>query len=174
MAQRRTTGVMVKQAAAREHGWPVADVEASVVEALSREGCTFYRASNPTRLDQPPLEYAVLSDGLVTRDAAEVLRRCGRGAPPMWWAQVATRLGRVRGILVDEHAPSAIRKILAAGADWAPRVAAGDQDTSLSFFTVDYEQGVVLRVQARLPTRGDLTVEQVALLPDRRRPSSRG
>ena len=158
MTQQEQPRVMVKQAVVRERGWRQDDVMVSEVKALARRGCTFYRASNPARIDQQPVQYAVLPDGQVARAPTEVLRRFGDGASADWWAQVITRLGGARGTLVDEHAPSAIRKIHEAGAEWAPTLRRSAAGVSLAFYTVDYELGGILHVQASLPAQGDLTV----------------
>jgi hypothetical protein len=166
MAQQQQLGLTVQAAAARAHGWQQADVRVGEVKALSRAGCAFYRASDPTRLDQAPAEYVVLPEGAVTQDAAEVLRRCGAGAPTAWWAQVIARLGGVRGVVVDEHAPSARRRLEAAGTTWTPpRLEVTPRGTALTFYTVDYERGGVHRVQANLPPKGPLAVRQVQVAP---------
>ncbi|MCK6550550.1 hypothetical protein L6R52_32230, partial [Myxococcota bacterium] len=103
--------------------------------------------------------------------AATVLRTCGRGAPAEWWAQVVTRLsGRVRGVVVDPvNAPSAIRKLRAAGREWAPpALKVGPGSTTLTFFTIEYERGVPYEVVAKLPSRGELTVELRELTPPKK------
>lgn len=162
-------GLTIQEMAAREHGWRLADVRVGEVKALRHGGCAVYRASDPTRLDQQPAEYAVLPGGEVARGATEVLRRCGQGASAQWWAQVITRLGGARGILVDEHAPSALRKLRAAGAKGsAPQLEVTAHGTSVTFYTVDYEGGGVSRVQAVLPDQGELVVRQAEVMPGQR------
>lgn len=166
MATKQHPGVTVQQAAARDHGWRLADVKVGELKDLKRGGCAFFRASDPTRLDQAPADYAVLPSGQVAQDVGQVLRKCGQGAPAEWWAQVIARLGGVRGILVDQHAPSALRKLRAAGAEWAPpALKATRAGTALRFFTTDYESGAVFQVQATLPSLGPLVVEQEQVVP---------
>lgn len=166
MGEHQNPGQAVQAAAARDHGWKLTDVRVGEVKELKRGGCAFFRASDPTRVGQAPADYAVLPGGQLAKGATEVLRQCGQGAPGEWWAQVIARFGGVPGILVDKHAPSAIRKIRAAGEEWkAPELVASGGTTALTFYTVEYELGRVYRVQASLPARGALSVKQEQIAP---------
>lgn len=153
----------VKESVAQANGWPLHEIEVAEVHGLRQAGCTFYRAYNPEYMDLAPTDRAVLPDGQVAEDAAEVLRECGTDAPAAWWAGVVDRLGGVPGLLVDAHAPSAIRKIRAAGGDWTPSLEVHADGATVDFFTVDYEASAVFQVKATLPREGALIVEQRGL-----------
>lgn len=158
----------VKAAAAQHAGWDPADVQVGQVEGLDRGGCRFYRASNPSRTDAAPIEYATLPDGtLVGGDAAQarerigaVLQSCGRGAPATWWAQVVSRYAGSGGVLVDENAGSAIRRLREAGIqDHAPQLRSDGPATVLVYYTHDYERGRTQEVTATLDAGGRLSVQ---------------
>lgn len=154
----------VKNAAAKDFGWDPGDVQVATVGKLDRNNCTFFRATNTAQKDRAPAEYAVLPNGEVVgaKNAAAVLNACGRGAPAEWWAQVVTRLsGEVRGVVVDpKNAPSALRKIRAAGNEWSPpALRSTGTSTTVSFYTIHYEEGAPYEVNAALSASGALTVE---------------
>lgn len=159
----------VKKAAVKDYGWDAGDVQVSAVNKLDRDHCSFFRATNTAQKDRAPAEYVVLPNGEVagSKKAAAVLKACGRGAPAEWWAQVVTRLsGEVRGVVVDpQHAPSALRKIRAAGGEWSPpELRSTTSSTTVSFYTIQYEEGVPYAVSAALSNKGALTVESRKLV----------
>lgn len=158
----------IKAAAARERDWDEGDVEVGRVEKLDRGGCRFYRASNPARIDARPAEYAFLPDGtLVGGDRAQaeasvgaLLQICGKDAPPEWWAQVVSRFAGSGGLVVDENAPSAIRRLRKAGIqDHAPSLRRDGDATVLTYFSNDYERSRTREVTATLDAQGRLSVE---------------
>lgn len=160
----------IKQAAARDQHWDKDVVEVGLVDTIAHGGCRFYRASNPSQTDRLPVEYALLPDGqtLVTGTthdaAARILQACGMDAPATWWAQVVSRYAPAGGVLVDEHAPSAIRRIDAAGhAGYLPALRAEGGAKVLTFYTHDYARDATWQVTARLDAGGKLTIEKSAL-----------
>jgi len=158
----------VKAAVAEQRGWDQGDIEVGRVEKLDRGDCRFYRASNPARADAAPAEYAFLPDGtLVGGDreqaAARVgalLQACGSDAPADWWAQVVSRFAGTGGLVVDENAPSAIRRLRKAGIqDHAPSLRRDGDATVLTYFSNDYERSRTHEVTATLDAQGRLSVE---------------
>lgn len=158
----------LKSLAAERLGWRVADLEVGDVSALDRGDCRFYRVSNPKQLDAAPVEFVLMADGSVVggdREQAaarigEVLRTCGADAPPLWWAQVVSRFAGTGGVLVDDNAPSAVRRLRRAGIDDpAPRLRQDGGDTLLRYFTHDYDRGDTRQVDARLGGDGRLAVD---------------
>lgn len=166
----------VKTAAATEREWDPSDITVGSVSDLDRGGCAFYRASNEAQLDSQPTHYAVLPDGQVVGSVATdpsalaaVLRACGHDAPAEWWAQVITRFsGEVGGVVVDpETAPSAVRKIREAGAEYAPPTLVTDSgSTTVTFYVMHYEEGTPYRVTAVLSGDGTLRVDRSEPGPD--------
>jgi hypothetical protein len=157
----------VKAAATQQLGWDQGDIEVGRVEKMDHGGCRFYRASNPARTDAQPVEYAFLPDGtLIGGDretaAARVgalLQVCGSDATPDWWAQVVSRFAGVGGLVVDENAPSAIRRLRKAGIeDSAPSLRRDGDATVLTYFSNDYERSRTHEVTATLDARGRLSV----------------
>lgn len=158
----------IKAAAAQQRGWDQGDIEVGRVEKLDRGGCRFYRASNPARIDARPVEFAFLPDGtLVGGDreqavarAGALLQACGSDAPADWWAQVVSRFAGTSGVVVDENAPSAIRRLRKAGIeDHAPSLRRDGDSTVLTYFSNDYELSRTREVTATLDTQGRLSVE---------------
>lgn len=158
----------IRAAAARVQGWDADAIEVGTVEKLDRDGCRFYRASHPGQLDASPVEFAVLPDGRVVggdRDAAkqgigDVLKACGETATADWWAQVVSRYAGTGGVVVDDDAPSAIRRIRGAGiADHAPSLRQDGTSTVLTYFSHDYERSRTQAVTATLDAAGALSVE---------------
>src|SRR5688500_9791709 len=158
----------VKAAAAQQRGWDQGDIEVGRVEKLDRGGCRFYRASNPARTDAAPVEYAFLPDGsLVGGDREQtkarvgaLLQACGSDAPADWWAQVVSRFAGTGGLVVDENAPSAIRRLRKAGIqDPAPSLRRDGDSTVLTYFSNDYELSRTREVTATLDAQGRLSVE---------------
>lgn len=159
----RATKNLVLRTAVKEHGWKPGDVRIGAVEKLERNGCSFYRATNTAQVGRPPSEYALLPNGEIVgaNGAEKVLRACGKDAPAEWWAQVVTRLsGKVRGLVVaPRSAPTAVRKMRAAGKEWTPpKMVAAAGTTSLVFYTMHYEEGVPYEVKVALPAKGALSV----------------
>jgi hypothetical protein len=160
----------IKNAAAKDHGWNAGDVQVGTVERLNRNGCSFFRATNSAQMGRQPAEYAVLPDGKVvgSAGAARVLKECGKDAPAEWWAQVITRFsGKVSGIVVDpKNAPSALRKIREAGGEYSPpKLVTERGSTSVTFYTIQYEEGLPYEVKAALTSTGTLAVDSKKLLP---------
>lgn len=165
----------VVAAVARDHGWSQDQIEVGSVDALSVGGCEVYRVSNRARLDSQPVHYAALPDGTLVngssqRDgdgdsgAAAVLRACGQNAPAEWWAQVVSRFAPVGGVMVDDHAPSAIRRIRQSGADsYQPVLQPKDGAKVLTFYSNDYERSTTYRVTATLDAGGSLRIDKAAL-----------
>ena len=158
----------IRAAAARAQGWDAEDVQVGSVEKLDRDGCRFYRASNPAQLDASPLEFAVLPDGSVVggdREAARqgagaLLKACGEAADAEWWAQVVARYAGTGGVVVDADAPSAIRRLRGAGiADHAPSLRQDGDATVLTYFSHDYERSRTQAVTATLDAAGALSVD---------------
>lgn len=158
----------VKAAVAQQLGWDQGDIEVGRVEKLDRGGCRFYRASNPARIDAAPVEYAFLPDGSLLggdREQARarvgtLLQACGSDAPADWWAQVVSRFAGTGGVVVDENAPSAIRRLRKAGiADHAPGLRRDGDSIVLTYFSNDYELGRTREVTATLDAQGRLSVE---------------
>lgn len=158
----------VKDAAARFRNWDPGDIEIGTVEALDRGGCRFYRASNPSRTDSSPVEYATMPDGSLIGGEREstraqvgrLLEACGADASADWWAQVVSRYAGSGGILVNENAPSAIRKLKKAGvADHAPMLRRDGTATVLRYYSYGYDSGKTLAVTATLDAQAKLSVE---------------
>jgi hypothetical protein len=156
----------VKAAVAQQLGWDQGDIEVGRVEKLDRGGCRFYRASNPARIDAGPVEYVFLPDGSLVggdREQANVgalLQACGSDAPADWWAQVVSRFAGTGGLVVDENAPSAIRRLRKAGIqDHAPSLRRDGDSTVLTYFSNDYERSRTREVTATLDAKGRLSVE---------------
>lgn len=158
----------IKAAVARQQGWDPDDIEVGRVEKLDRAGCRFYRASNPAHTDAQPVEVAFLPDGsLIGGDREQtrarlggLLQACGADAPAEWWAQVVSRYAGTGGLIVDENAPSAIRRLRKAGIqDPAPSLRRDGDSTVLTYFSNDYERSRTHEVTATLDTQGQLSVE---------------
>jgi hypothetical protein len=158
----------VKAAVAQQLSWDQGDIEVGRVEKLDRGGCRFYRASNPARTDAAPVEYAFLPDGSLVggdREQAKasvgaLLQACGSEAPAEWWAQVVSRFAGTGGLVVDENAPSAIRRLRKAGIQGhAPSLRRDGDSTVLTYFSNDYERSRTREVTATLDAQGRLSVE---------------
>ena len=48
-----------------ELNWPRSQVEASVIDVLTRDGCTFYGVRNKQQMDGPRYGYVALPDGSI-------------------------------------------------------------------------------------------------------------
>lgn len=147
-----------------------ADVELSAEPGLDFGGCRFLRATHRARPGSHSGQFALLPDDrMVDSFAADgasanaILRACGGEATAEWWAQVVTRFGGVGGVLVDPaNAPSGVRKIRAAGEEYAPPTLDATRRT-LTFFVINYEENRPYKVQARLADAGGLDVTRTAL-----------
>lgn len=162
----------VTAAVARDHGWSKDQIVVGSMDALSVGGCEVYRVSNRARLDSQPVHYAVLPDGTLVSGsqrggdsgAEAVLRACGQNAPAEWWAQVVSRFAPVGGVMVDDHAPSAIRRIRQSGAaSYQPVLQPKDGAKVLTFYSNDYERSTTYRVTATLDAAGKLSIDKSAL-----------
>ncbi|ALN79813.1 hypothetical protein [Lysobacter antibioticus] len=170
----------VSAAAVRDHGWSKDQIEVGSTQALDLGGCRFYRVSNRARAGQQPADYAVLPDGSLVSGtqaggasgAEAVLRSCGQNAPAEWWAQVVSRFAPVGGVMVDENAPSAIRRIRKSGASsYAPTLRPDGNAKVLTFYSNDYERSTTYRVTATLDAAGKLSVDKAALVSAQTQPA---
>ena len=151
-------------------GGSSADVTLSAEPGLDFGGCRFLRATHRARPGSHSGQFAVLPDDRVVdsfatdgTSADAILRTCGAKATAEWWAQVVTRFGGVGGVLVDPaNAPSGVRKIRAAGEEYAPPTLDPARRT-LTFFVINYEEDRPYKVQARLADAGGLDVTRTAL-----------
>ena len=166
----------VRSMAAQEFAWPPRSIEVTPMARLgARQGCRFFAARHTRLLDGPVLGYAVLPDqallGARQPDrAARILTACGQGEDALWWAGVAARFADAGGLLVDEHAPTAIRRIRASGAPgWQPTLDASADGTVVTFYTHDYALSQTWHVRATLTPQGELRLDKTALRNGRRR-----
>lgn len=161
----------VRTLAAQEFDWSQGDIEVVPIQGLtSRQGCQFFSARNPRLLDGPVYGYAVLPDRTMLGPrqegrAARILLACGEGGDALWWATVVARFGGTGGgLLVDEHAPSAIRRLKASGvADHRPTLARSAAGTVVTFYTQDYSRSQTWRVRATLTPGGELVLDRQML-----------
>lgn len=150
-----------------ELNWPRSQVEASVIDVLTRDGCTFYGVRNKQQMDGPRYGYVALPDGSILgvreeNRAERALNACGRGADSVWWAGVIARLENAGGVLVTETAPLAIQQIRKAGIENAlpDMKRSADGTVLLHFHTYDPDRNLIHQVDAILPTQGHLEIRR--------------
>lgn len=166
----------VRAKAAQEFASQPRDIEVLPMPGLAmRQGCRFFTARDPKLVDGPAFGYAVLPDQTVlgtrtAQRAARILTACGVQGDALWWAGVVARFDDAGGMLVDEHAPSAIRRIRASGAPgWQPTLDASADGTVVTFYTHDYALSQTWHVRATLTPQGELRLDKTALRNGRRR-----
>lgn len=150
-----------------ESNWPRSQVEASVIDVLTRNGCTFHDVRNKQQMDGPRYGYVALPDGSILgvreeNRAERALNACGRGADSVWWAGVIARLENAGGVLVTETAPLAIQQIRKAGIENAlpDMKRSADGTVLLHFHTYDPDWNLIHQVDAILPTQGHLEIRK--------------
>ena len=150
-----------------ELNWPRSQVEASVIDVLTRNGCTFYGVRNKQQMDGPRYGYVALPDGSILgmrekNRAERTLNACGRGADSVWWAGVIARLENAGGVLVTETAPLAVQQIRKAGIENAlpDMKRSADGTVLLHFHTYDPDRNLIHQVDAILPPQGHLEIRK--------------
>ena len=150
-----------------ELNWPRSQVEASVIDVLTRDGCTFYGVRNKQQMDGPRYGYVALPDGSILgmreeNRAERTLNACGRGADSVWWAGVIARLENAGGVLVTETAPLAVQQIRKAGIENAlpDMKRSADGTVLLHFHTYDPNRNLIHQVDAILPPQGHLEIRK--------------
>lgn len=165
------------QRAARERvaealGGSASDVSLSAEPDLDVGGCRFLRATHRKRPGTASGQFAVLPDERVVdsfagqgASAEAILRHCGSGATPHWWAEVVTRFGGVGGVLVDpKNAPSAVRRIGEAGEVYAaPAFDASGR--AVTFFVIHYDENTPFKIEARLADGAGIDIRRTRLTP---------
>ena len=150
-----------------ESNWPRSQVEASVIDVLTRNGCTFHDVRNKQQMDGPRYGYVALPDGSILgvreeNRAERALNACGRGADSVWWAGVIALLENAGGVLVTETAPLAIQQIRKAGIENAlpDMKRSADGTVLLHFHTYDPDRNLIHQVDAILPPQGHLEIRK--------------
>lgn len=141
-----------------DFGWKKEDVRINEVERLRRGSCSFYTAGHLVRPIAYQPNYAVLGGEEVLNaskdsNVAKMIDTCGADAPAGWWAEIITRFHPELGsgvVLQDaQQNDAAVRKIVAAGKEFAPPKLSGDaKNRTITYYLLDPESFVIYTVKA--------------------------